>query len=89
LAEVNFWQPSAGRQPARLEPRSLFLFKLHASHGGQIVGGRWFLKYEAMPIRWTSEAFGEDNGPRPLTRWWRASGSTFVHRAPASLLTTP
>jgi putative restriction endonuclease len=62
LSEANFWQPSAGRQPVRLEPGALFLFKLHASHGGQIVGGGWFLKYEAMPIRWTWEAFGEENG---------------------------
>ncbi len=62
LAEVNFWQPSAGRQPVRLDPGALFLFKLHASHGGQIVGGGWFLKYESMPVRWTWDAFGEENG---------------------------
>lgn len=62
LSEVNFWQPSAGRQPVRLDPGALFLFKLHAARGGQIVGGGWFLKYEAMPIRWTWEAFGEENG---------------------------
>lgn len=62
LAEVNFWQPSAGRQPVRLEPGALFLFKLHGPRGGQIVGGGWFVKYEAMPIRWTWDAFGEENG---------------------------
>lgn len=62
LAEVNFWQPSAGRRPAALEPGTLFLFKLHASEGGRIVGGGYFVKYEAMPIRWTWDAFGEENG---------------------------
>jgi putative restriction endonuclease len=45
-----------------LEPGALFLFKLHASHGGQIVGGGFFVKYEAMPVRWTWDAFGEENG---------------------------
>ena len=45
-----------------LEPGTLFLFKLHAAQGGQIVGGGYFLKYEAMPIRWTWDAFGEENG---------------------------
>ncbi len=62
LAEVNFWQPSAGRQPVRLDTGSLFLFKTHAGQGGSIVGGGWFLKYEAMPIHWTWDAFGEENG---------------------------
>ena len=62
IAEVNFWQPSAGRPPVRLEPGALFLFKLHGPRGGQIVGGGWFVKYEAMPIRWTWDAFGEENG---------------------------
>jgi HNH endonuclease len=62
LLEVNFWQPSAGRRPAALEPGMLFLFKLHAAEGGRIVGGGFFLKYEAMPVRWTWEAFGEENG---------------------------
>lgn len=62
LDEVNFWQPSAGRRPAALEEGQLFLFKLHASRGGKIVGGGFFLKYEAMPIHWTWDAFGEENG---------------------------
>jgi putative restriction endonuclease len=62
LPEVNFWQPSAGRRPVALEQGALFLFKLHASHGGSIVGGGFFVKYEAMPIRWTWDAFGEENG---------------------------
>ena len=59
---MNFWQPSAGRQPVTLEEGALFLFKLHASHGGAIVGGGFFVKYEAMPVRWTWDAFGDENG---------------------------
>ena len=62
LPEVNFWQPSAGRRPVTLEQGALFLFKLHAPQGGWIVGGGFFVKYEAMPIRWTWDAFGEENG---------------------------
>lgn len=62
LPEVNFWQPSAGRRPVTLDPGALFLFKLHAARGGAIVGGGFFVKYEAMPIRWTWDAFGEENG---------------------------
>ena len=53
LPEVNFWQPSAGRLPVRLDESSLFLFKLHASHGGAIVGGGFFVKYSALPVRLT------------------------------------
>jgi putative restriction endonuclease len=62
VQEVNFWQPRAGRQPVRLDTGQLFLFKLHAGQGGWIVGGGFFVKYEAMPIRWTWDAFGEENG---------------------------
>lgn len=62
LVEVNFWQPSARRQPVRLDAGQLFLFKLHSQDGGWIVGGGFFVKYEAMPIRWTWDAFGEENG---------------------------
>lgn len=62
LPEVNFWQPSAGRRPVALEEGALFLFKLHARDGGWIAGGGFFVKYEAMPIRWTWDAFGEENG---------------------------
>jgi len=62
LPEVNFWQPSARRQPVKLDAGQLFVFKLHSPQGGWIVGGGWFLKYEVMPIRWTWDAFGNENG---------------------------
>ncbi|MGI8791657.1 MAG: HNH endonuclease [Acidimicrobiales bacterium] len=62
LPEVNFWQPSAGRRPVTLEPGALFLFKLHASHGGFIVGGGFFAHYSALPVRMTWDTFGVENG---------------------------
>lgn len=62
LPEVNFWQPSAGRLPVRLDEGALFLFKLHASRGGAIVGGGFFVKYSALPVRLTWDTFGEENG---------------------------
>ena len=62
LPEVNFWQPSAGRRPVTLEPGALFLFKLHASHGGYIVGGGFFAHYSALPVRMTWDTFGIENG---------------------------
>ena len=62
LPEVNFWQPSAGRRPVTLETGALFLFKLHASHGGSIVGGGFFAHYSALPVRMTWDTFGIENG---------------------------
>jgi putative restriction endonuclease len=48
LDEVNFWQPSADRRPVVLERGTAFLFKLHASEGGRIVGGGFFVRYAAL-----------------------------------------
>ena len=62
LDEVNFWQPSAGRMPVRLERGTAFLFKLHASHGGHVVGGGFFTHYTALPASLTWETFREGNG---------------------------
>jgi putative restriction endonuclease len=62
LPEVNFWQPSAGRRPVTLDAGALFLFKLHASQGGRIVGGGFFAHYSALPVRLAWETFGEENG---------------------------
>lgn len=59
--EVNFWQPSAKRRAAVLEPGAPFLFKLHAPHN-LIVGGGFFVRYSALPARLAREAFGPDNG---------------------------
>ncbi len=65
--EVNFWQPSAGRIPIRLTPGAPFLFKLHAKQGGRIVGGGFFATYDAFPVRFAWEAFGEKNGAATLS----------------------
>ena len=62
LDEVNFWQPSAARAPVALERGAAFLFKLHASHGGHIVGGGFFVRYTALPAHLTWDTFREENG---------------------------
>lgn len=62
LQEVNFWQPSAGRKPVALGTGALFLFKLHASRGGAVVGGGFFAHYSALPIRLSWDTFGIENG---------------------------
>lgn len=64
--EVNFWQPSASRVPVRLMPGAPFLFKLHSSRGGQIVGGGFFAHYGTFPIRMAWEAFEQRNGAATL-----------------------
>jgi putative restriction endonuclease len=60
-AEVNFWQPSAGRRAVILEPGAPFLFKLHSPHNA-IVGGGFYVRYSALPARVAWDAFGADNG---------------------------
>lgn len=66
IDEVNFWQPSAGRQAVNLPIGAPFLFKLHAREGGWIVGGGAFLKYSKLPPRRAWDAFGELNGAPTL-----------------------
>lgn len=65
--EVNFWQPSAGRMPVRLTPGAPFLFKLHQSDGGRIVGGGFFAHYSVFPVRIAWDAFEEKNGAATLS----------------------
>lgn len=64
--EVNFWQPSAGRQAVNLPVGAPFLFKLHAREGGWIAGGGTFLKYSKLPPRLAWDAFGQLNGAPTL-----------------------
>ena len=61
LDEVNFWQPSGGRQFRALAPGELFLFKLHHPEN-YIVGGGLFAHYSQAPSRLVWEAFREKNG---------------------------
>lgn len=59
--EVNFWQPSGGREFRVLQPGEPFLFKLH-SPKNFIVGGGFFVRYSPLPCSLAWEAFGEKNG---------------------------
>lgn len=59
--EVNFWQPSGGREFRVLQPGELFLFKLH-SPKNYIVGGGFFVRYSPLPCSLAWEAFGDKNG---------------------------
>lgn len=65
--EVDFWQPSARRMPVRLSPGAPFLFKLHASQGGRIVGGGFFAHYSVFPVRIAWDAFEDKNGAATLS----------------------
>jgi len=62
LDEVNFWQPSARRAAVHLPLGAPFLFKLHASDGGWIVGGGFVARYDRVPVDLAWEAFEEKNG---------------------------
>lgn len=61
--EVNFWQPSAGRQFRALTPGELFLFKLHSPRN-YIVGGGFFLRYTVLPVSFAWDTFTTNNGAR-------------------------
>jgi putative restriction endonuclease len=61
LDEVNFWQPSGGRQFRSLAPGEIFLFKLHHPDN-YIVGGGVFAHFSVAPSRLAWDAFGEKNG---------------------------
>lgn len=94
--EVNFWQPSAARMPVRLTSGAPFLFKLHAGHGGRIVGGGFFAHYSAFPVRMAWEAFAEKNGAATLSemivriaRYRRRSIDADTHRIGCFVLVQP
>lgn len=59
--EVNFWQPSGGREFRVLQSGEPFLFKLH-SPKNYVVGGGFFVRYSSLPCSLAWEAFGEKNG---------------------------
>lgn len=62
--EVNFWQPGP-TPPRKMEPGTLFLFKLHSPHN-YIVGGGWFVRFTVLPCFLAWEAFRENNGVASL-----------------------
>jgi len=62
--EVNFWQPGP-TPPRKMDPGTLFLFKLHAPNN-VVVGGGYFVRFTVLPCFLAWEAFGEKNGVTSL-----------------------
>ncbi len=62
--EVNFWQPGP-TPPRKMEPGTLFLFKLHAPRNF-VVGGGHFVRFTRLPCFLAWEAFKEKNGVKSL-----------------------
>ena len=62
--EVNLWQPSL-KPLVRLDPGTLFLFKLR-SPNDVIVGGGWFAHFTVLPCFLAWQTFGEKNGVAAL-----------------------
>ena len=65
IDEVNFWQPSGGRNFQAIRPGELFLFKLHRPDDF-IVGGGIFAHFSLLPISLAWEAFQNGNGALDL-----------------------
>lgn len=61
IDEVNFWQPSGGRQFRALQPGEPFLFKLH-SPKNYIVGGGFFSHFTILPVSFAWKSFTSKNG---------------------------
>ena len=62
--EANFWQPGS-TPPRRMDPGTLFLFKLHAPND-YIVGGGYFVRFTVLSCFLAWQAFGEKNGVTSL-----------------------
>ena len=60
--DVNFWRPGGPTAFRVLEPGGLFLFKLRKRHGGLIVGGGYFERFDPMEPSMAWDIFGTDNG---------------------------
>jgi putative restriction endonuclease len=61
VAEVNFWQPSGGREFRVLAPGEPFFFKTHYPHN-RVVGGGFFSDSARLRVSEALELFGEANG---------------------------
>jgi putative restriction endonuclease len=61
VGEVNFWQPSGGREFRILEPGEPFFFKTHYPHN-KVVGGGFFSDSARLRVSEAWEFFGEANG---------------------------
>ena len=61
MTEVNFWQPSGGREFHVLAPGEPFFFKTHYPHN-KVVGGGLFSDSARLRVPEAWEFFGEANG---------------------------
>jgi putative restriction endonuclease len=61
LDEVNFWQPSGGREFRRLAVGEPFLFKLHSPQNF-IAGGAFFVHFSIYPSSLPVLGLGVDAG---------------------------
>jgi putative restriction endonuclease len=61
VTEVNFWQPSGGREFHVLAPGEPFFFKTHYPHN-RVVGGGFFSDSARLRVSEAWEFFGEANG---------------------------
>jgi putative restriction endonuclease len=61
VAEVNFWQPSGGREFRVLAPGEPFFLKTHYPHN-RVVGGGSFSDSARLRVSAAWELFGEANG---------------------------
>ena len=61
LLEVNFWQPSGGREFRVIGPGEPFFFKTHYPHN-RVVGGGFFSSSTRLTVSEAWQLFGEANG---------------------------
>ncbi|HEY6276409.1 MAG TPA: HNH endonuclease [Streptosporangiaceae bacterium] len=61
VTEVNFWQPSGGREFRVLAPGEPFFFKTHYPHN-KVVGGGFFSDSARLRVSEAWEFFGQANG---------------------------
>lgn len=82
LAEVNFWQPSGGREFRILAPGEPFFFKTHYPHN-RVVGGGFFSSSARLTVSEAWELFGEANGVEDVEQMRTRIGR--YRRAPISV----
>jgi putative restriction endonuclease len=73
LNEVNFWQPSGGREFRVLTPGEPFFFKSHYPHN-RVVGGGFFSGFAQLRISEAWDLFSEGNGVASLEQMRRRVG---------------
>ncbi len=61
VQEVNFWQPSGGRDFRVISPGEPFFFKTHYPHN-RVVGGGFFSSSARLTVSEAWQLFGEANG---------------------------